>query len=237
MLIAMVSFWSLPPLISGSIYLAVITQSDTGTRGISSEALKESSWVNGPSILGPRVIDKIKLKGPLCDIEIVKLFCRCFGRQRSFFRKMGEIQFNCKIKQALAFLLRSLPSHKRFQSGTLESTDRCELDFAEQKLLYLSQCETFCSKLKLLSFGKVITKNSRIAKYLAFIGPAGFLRSTGHISRLFFTSFLSKHPNKLDARHANVRFLLRHLHARNFHQGFQYKRAMMNLKYVVLNLR
>ena len=52
---------------------------DTGTRGISSEALKESSWVNGASILrttdwlckpDTRVIDKTGPKGPSCDIEI-----------------------------------------------------------------------------------------------------------------------------------------------------------------------
>ena len=52
---------------------------DTGTGGISSEALKESSWVNGPSILrttdwqfkpDTRVIDKIRLKEPSCDIDI-----------------------------------------------------------------------------------------------------------------------------------------------------------------------
>ena len=52
---------------------------DTGTRGISSEALKESSWVNGPSVLrttdwpfkpDTRVIDKIRLKELSCDIDI-----------------------------------------------------------------------------------------------------------------------------------------------------------------------
>ena len=52
---------------------------DTGTRRISSEALKESSWDNGPSIPkttdwpfkpDTRVIDKIRLKGPSCDIDI-----------------------------------------------------------------------------------------------------------------------------------------------------------------------
>ena len=52
---------------------------DTGTRGIFSEALKKSSWVNGPSILrttewpfkpDTRVFDKIRLKGPSCDIDI-----------------------------------------------------------------------------------------------------------------------------------------------------------------------
>ena len=52
---------------------------DTGTRGISSEALKESSWVIGPSILkltdwpfkpNTMVFDKIRLKGPSSDIDI-----------------------------------------------------------------------------------------------------------------------------------------------------------------------
>ena len=52
---------------------------DTGTRGFTSKALKESSWVNGASILrttdwpykpDTRVIDKIRLKGPSCDIDI-----------------------------------------------------------------------------------------------------------------------------------------------------------------------
>ena len=52
---------------------------DTATRWVYSEALKESSWVNGPSILGmidwpfksdSKVIDKIRLKGPSCDIDV-----------------------------------------------------------------------------------------------------------------------------------------------------------------------
>ena len=51
---------------------------DTGTRGISSEALKDSSWVIGPSILrttdwpiipDERVINKIRLKSPSCDVD------------------------------------------------------------------------------------------------------------------------------------------------------------------------
>ena len=51
---------------------------DTGTRGISSEVLKNSGWVNGPSILrttdwlfvpDERVINKIRLKGPSCGVD------------------------------------------------------------------------------------------------------------------------------------------------------------------------
>ena len=51
---------------------------DTGTRGISSEVLKDSSWVIGPSFLrttdwpfipDERVINKFRLKGPSCDVD------------------------------------------------------------------------------------------------------------------------------------------------------------------------
>ena len=111
------------------------------------------------------------------------------------------------------------------------------MDIAEQKLIYLSQDETFPSELKLLRSGKVITRNSQIAKYLPFFGPAGMFRSTGRISRLVKSDFDSKHPIILDARHAVVRLLVKHLHVRKFHQSMDYMRAVVNLKYVVLNLR
>ena len=85
---------------------------DTGTRGISSEALKESSWVNGPSILrttdwplktDTRVIDKIRLKEPSCDIDIClenssKIVVDVLTEKKFSPLKMGEIQFNCKIQ-------------------------------------------------------------------------------------------------------------------------------------------
>ena len=130
-----------------------------------------------------------------------------------------------------------MPSHKHFGSSILEITDPCEMDNAEQKIIYLSQGETFPSELKLLRSGKVINRNSPIAKYSPFNGPAGILRSTGRIRRLVNSDFDSKHPIILDARHAVVRFLVKHFHVRNFHQGLDYMRAVVNLKYVVLNLR
>ena len=111
------------------------------------------------------------------------------------------------------------------------------MDIAEQKLIYLSRGETFPSELKLLRSGKIIVWNSRIAKFLPFIGPAGILRSTGRISRLVNSDFDSEHPIMLDARHAIVLLLVRHLYARNLHKGLDYMRAAVNLKYVVLNLR
>ena len=148
---------------------------------------------------------------------------------------MGEIQFNCKIQTHKAFLLRWLPSYKHFRSSRLEITDPCEVDIAEEKLIYLSQGETFISELKLLGSGKVKTRNSRIAKYSPIIGTAGILRSTGRIRRLVSFNFDNKHPVILNARHAVVRLLVKPLHVRNFHQGLDYMRAVVNLKNVVLN--
>ena len=121
-------------------------------------------------------------------------------------------------------------SHKHFRSSILEITDPSETDIAEQKLIYLSQGETFHSELKLLRSGKVFTRNIRIAKFSSFIGPAGIIRSTGSISRLVNSDFDSNHPNILDARHAVVRLLVQHLHVRNFHRGLDYMRAVVNLK-------
>ena len=220
---------------------------DTGTRGISSEALEESIWVNGPSILrttdwpfkpNTRVTDKIRLKEPSCDIDIClensSIFVVYVLTEKNLpFGKWERLNSIVKYKRTVAFLLRWLPSRKHFRSSVKEITDPCEIDIVEQKLIYLSQGDTFASELKLLRSGKIITRNSRIAKYSPFIGPADILRSTERISQLVDSDFDSKHPIILDARHAIVRLLVKHFYARNFDQGLDYMRAVVNLKYVV----
>ena len=98
--------------------LSVDNPAVTGTRGIFSEALKESSWVNGSSILrttdwplkpDTRVIDKIRLKRPSCDIDI------CLENSSSFvidvlteknllFGKWERFNSIVKYKRTVAFL-------------------------------------------------------------------------------------------------------------------------------------
>ena len=182
------------------------------------------------------------LPGFSCDIDIcledLSNFIVDVLTEKSFrFEKWERSNSIVKYKHTVAFLLRWLPYHKLFRSSIIETTDPCEMDIAEQKFIYLSRGKTFPSELKLLRSGKVITMNSRIAKYSLFIGPAGILRSTGCISRLVNSDFDSKHPIILDARHAVVRLLVKHLHLRNFHRGLDYMRAVVNLKFVLLNLR
>ena len=128
---------------------------DTGTRGISSEDLKDSSWVIGPSILrttdwpfipDERVINKIRLKGPSCDVD------KCLETSSSFVTNFTAIKhpehgFNwerfssfTRYKRVVAFILSMLPSHKHFRGKDLRITDPTELDIAESKLIQLLRC-------------------------------------------------------------------------------------------------
>ena len=130
---------------------------DTGTRGISSETLKESSWVNGPSILrttdwpykpDTRVIDKIRLKGPSCDIEI------CLEDSSNFVvdiwqrkilprEKWERINTIVKYLRTVAFWLRWLLSYKHYRSSILEITHPCEMD-----IVCLNRSSFTCPRVK-----------------------------------------------------------------------------------------
>ena len=55
--------------------------------------------------------------------------------------------------------------------------------------------------------------------------------------RLVNTEFYMKHPIILDARHTLVRLLTRSLHQTHFHQGLDYMRSVLNMKYAILGLR
>ena len=134
-------------------------------------------------------------------------------------------------------MLRMLPSHKHFRRKDLRITDPTELDIAENKLTNLGQMETFPVELKTITAGTPIKNNSKIATYSPFIGPADIIRSTGQIVRLVNTEFDTKHPILLDARHTLVRLLARSLHHKHFHQGLDYMRCVLNMKYAILGLR
>ena len=198
---------------------------DTGTPGLSSETLKDSSWVIGPRILrttywpfipDERVVNKIRLKGPSCDVD------NCLETSSSFVTDVTSIKhpenwerFNwerfssiTRYKRVVAFMLRMLPSHKHFRKHfckDLRITDPTELDIAENKLIHLSQMESFPVELKTLTTGKPIKNSSKIATYSLFIGPAGIICSTGRIVRLVNTEFDTKHTKLLDARHTLIR--------------------------------
>ena len=114
-------------------------------------------------------------------------------------------------KRFVAFLLRMLPSHKRFRGTDLRITDPSELGTAENKLIHLAQMESFPVSKKLTA-GKLIKNIKMIAVYSPFIGLAEIYRLTDWFDRLVNTEFHTMHQILLDARHTLVRLLVRSLH-------------------------
>ena len=96
--------------------------------------------------------------------------------------------------------------------------------------------ESFPVELKTLTAGKPIKNKGKIATYSPFIGPAGVIRSTGRIVHLVDTEFDTKHPIFFDARHTLVRLMARSLHHQHFHQGLDYMRSVLKMKYAILGL-
>ena len=78
-------------------------------------------------------------------------------------------------------MLRLSPKHKHFRSPDKAIIDPAELVIAEEKRLQLSQLESFPAESKRLAAGKYVKTSSRISSYSHFIGPNGFIRSTGRI--------------------------------------------------------
>ena len=134
-------------------------------------------------------------------------------------------------------MLRMLPSHKRFRGKDIRLTDLTELHIAKSKLIHLAQKKPFPVELKSLTKGKPIENGSKIAKYSPFIGSTGIIRSTGRFVRLVITEFDIKHPKLLNARQTLVRLLARILHHKRFHQGLDYMRSVLYMKYAILGLR
>ena len=150
---------------------------------------------------------------------------------------MAKVQLYEKLLRILAYILRLLPkiSDNRTETGSI--TDPVELEFAEQKLFYLVQSESFSSEKKALMKCLPISKPSVIKNFTPFIGPNGLLRAQGRTKQLEVASFYVKHPILLDSRHPAVRLLLEHLHEKHCHQGVEYLRALIQQKYAIVKLR
>ena len=216
---------------------------DTGTRGISSEALKHSSWVIGRSILRTTdwpfipdegVINKTRSKGASCDVD------NSLETSSSLVTDVTSIKhpehgFNwerfssfTRCKRVVAFMLRMLPSHNHFCGKNLRITDPTELDIAESKLIHLAQMESFPIELKTFTAVKTIKNSSEIATYSPFIGPTGIIYSAGRIVHLVNTEFDTKHTILLDARQTLVRLLSCSLHHKHFHHALRFKYEICN---------
>ena len=128
---------------------------DTGTRGISAESLKTSSWVNGSNLLKSgewpfkpsiEVLKKIRLAGPACvlneGLEQASNFSNVAQKQKQpILFAWEEFSSFRKLQRVVAFMLRLSPKHRHYRTKVEEITDPVELETAKQRLLLISQKE------------------------------------------------------------------------------------------------
>ena len=222
---------------------------DTGTRRITADSLKQSSWVNGPSFLktsdwpfnpNREVTDKIRPDGPVYDLneglEVSSNF-PCTAVLTDFAFPWEEYSSFTKIKRLVAYMLRLSPKHRHFRSPDKAIIDPAELVISEEKLLQLSQLESFPAESKQLAAGKYVKTSSRISSYSPFFGPNDLIRSTGRIQRLSATASETRHSIILDSRLRLIRLFLRFYHLKHEHQSVDYLRSVIHQQFVVLRLR
>ena len=124
-----------------------------------------------------------------------------------------------------------------YRTKVKEITDPVELETAKQRLLLISQKESFEAENLLLSCDKTVKKSSRIAQYAPFMGPAFLIRSTRRTRHLVKTEYDTKHPIILDGRHILVKLFVSDIHYHYQHQFVDYLRAVILLEFAILNLR
>ena len=224
---------------------------DAGTRGMSAEVLKSSSWVRGPDFLRTKelpfepsieVVKNIKLVIVTKETDETNTSLAASVTKSTkeppphliAFDKYSSYQ---KLLRITAYILRLLRSHECYRNADGSIIDPTELDEAERHLQYLVQGESFTSERKDLLENKHVKRSSRIAPFSPFVGPNGLIRSAGRIKRLVEINFAVKHPIVLDARHFFVKLFLRHTHVKHHHQvlttcRLKYKNVKPALNYV-----
>ena len=113
------------------------------------------------------------------------------------------------------------------------------LSLTKPSVIYSIWCKkkSFEAERKDLLDNKFVKRSSRSAPHSPFICPNGLIRSSGHIKRLIEIGFNVNYPIILDARHPFVKLFLEHTHVKNYHQGVEYLRSIVQEHYTVLKLR
>ena len=211
---------------------------DTGTRGIAAEALKDSSWTQGPRFLRTSdwpfrpnvdVITK-KLKGPIDDVIDTATNFVINPSVPEPVIKWKRYNSFLKLLRVVAIILRLNPKFNHFRGTIANIVKPSEIDNSQQMLFLLSQKEAFPSEFKLLSSEKYVKNVSPIATLSPFIDPDGLLRSIGRFSRLSKLKFKNKYPIIPDGRHPLVKLFVAHQHNKHEHQSIDYLRSVTQIE-------
>ena len=217
---------------------------DAGTRGLAAAYLPSCCRVKGPNFLKtsdwpfepePSAIYTIKPTETCATDELQSNSLAAASLPNSPVIVWSNYSSYRKLIRIVAYLLRLSPRYRLFRSTNGKIEDPSELENAEKKLLYLSQVESFSNDL-LADKGQKSGK-LHLLSYSPFIGPDKLLRSQSRLRRLSDVGYDTKHPVVLDGKHPFVKLMLIHLHQMYHHLGFDYVRAQVGHKYIILKIR
>ena len=109
------------------------------------------------------------------------------------------------------------------------------MESAEKKLLYLSQVDFPPNDLLAANCQK--SGILRVLSYSPFIGPDNLLRSQGRLGCLQDVGYYTKHPVLLSVKHPFIKSKLIHLHQSYHYLDFDFVRAQVGYKYIILKIR
>ena len=120
--------------------------------------LKSGKWPFKPSIV---ILKKIRPAGPAYDLneglQHASNFSNAAQKQKQpilfDWEKFSSFR---KIQRAVAFMLRLSPKHRHYRTKVKEITDPIELETAKQRLLLISQKESFEAEYLLLPCNKTV---------------------------------------------------------------------------------
>ena len=217
---------------------------DAGTRGLSANALLESSWFKGPEFLKtpqwpfePSGDFRRKLKKPKhsSQLPVTESSTTMVSATQSSIAQTFKWQKFCSHEKRLhivAYMLRLLDKNSLYRCPTVAITDPAELEHAEQRLFYIVQSELLPSEKSNLLKSSPLGRTSKIAQFSPFIGPNGLIRASGRTKQLNVATIDVKLPVVLDGC-----LLLEHLHKPHCHQGVDYVRALVLQRLAVVKLR
>ncbi|XP_060571866.1 uncharacterized protein LOC132730037 [Ruditapes philippinarum] len=206
-----------------------LNPADIGSRGASVEQLKQSSWLQGPSLPLPGQVstpEYFPLLSPEHDKEIRPEVCILstkviVGKSlASIVDKFSSFERLVRAVSTLRHIV--LSYHKRLPcKGWHLCPEAKDVKFRDEVKFYLLskvQHEVYSKELKLLSEGKALNRDSSILSLDPKLGSDGLLHVGGRLNRSKLPE-LEKNPIVLPGKHHLSRLLVEHYHKLIHHQG------------------
>ena len=206
---------------------------DLGTRGMRSNEIASSVWLNGLAWL---IENEAHWPKATAACTIVEDTSETSQVVTLLPNKPLEIQWErfsswTKLTHTICYIL-CWRSSKRVRG--LISLD--EYQYAEQIIFKLVQKEVFTAEYDALINGKMLSSKSNIAQFCPFLDDQGIMRARGRLSKADF-EFDTKHPILLSSKHPATRLMMLKCHLDNFHQGVESMRHELQQKFWILGLR